>query len=61
MIILVNKLREKSLEKRNAIGNKFLDEVVSTEGKLHWYTKGTFDEFVIPENVVAKIKEIENE
>ncbi|MGC0825078.1 hypothetical protein WKG93_19225 [Pantoea agglomerans] len=60
MIILVNTLQKKSLEKRKNIGDKFLDEVVLPEGKLHWYTKSTIDNFEVPDNVAESLKNINN-
>lgn len=51
MIVLVEILRKSSLEKRNFLGNKFIDEVVGPAGKLHWYAKSEFDDFAIPDNV----------
>lgn len=50
MIVIVKILQEKSLDKRESVGEKFLNEVVLPEGKFNWYLKGTYDNFITPES-----------
>ncbi|MBH2781732.1 hypothetical protein I5L25_07970 [Serratia marcescens] len=45
MIIIVKELQEQSLNKRNALSDRFLNETVRPKGKLYWYQKGTYDDF----------------
>ncbi len=45
MIIIVKALQEQSINKRSALSDKFLNEIVRPKGKLYWYQKGTYDEF----------------
>jgi hypothetical protein len=61
MIEIVKFLQKKSLEKRKTAGEKFLNEIVAPENKLNWYAKGTYDEFVLPDNISMIFNKKNNE